>query len=156
MKPHIIISIILILFFISCASTKKIKFACDNLAREEKMEYKSGTESYSKTNVPALNEESTLSNYLIYAALNNPGLESAFNKWKAALEKVPQVRTLSDPIFSYEYSIKSEESVLRLEQEFPWFGKLDLEGQMALQEANIEGQMYQEEKLKLFYPNQFK
>ena len=34
--------------------------------------------------LPKLNEQSKLSDYLTYAALNNPGLEAAFNRWKAA------------------------------------------------------------------------
>jgi len=141
----------LIIFFISCASTKEFKSAYNSLVREERTEYKSGNQVYTKEKLPTLNEESSLSDYLIYAGLNNPGLESAFNNWKSALEKVPQAKYLPEPVLSYEYSIKEEVSVVRLEQEFPWFEKLDLEGKMALQMANIERQMYEEEKLKLFY-----
>jgi len=145
------IVISLIIFFVSCASTKEFKSAYNSLVREEKTEYKSGNQVYSKEKLPTLNEESSLSDYLVYAGLNNPGLESAFNNWKSALEKVPQARYLPEPILSYEYSIKEEVSVVRLEQELPWFEKLDLEGKMALQMANIERQMYEEEKLKLFF-----
>ncbi len=36
-----------------------------------------------------LTKDSGLSDYLAYAALNNPGLEAAFNRWKAALEQIP-------------------------------------------------------------------
>ena len=145
------IVISLIIFFVSCASTKEFKAAYNSLVREEKTEYKSGNQVYMKEKLPTLNEESSLSDYLIYAGLNNPRLESAFNNWKSALEKVPQAKYLPEPVLSYEYSIKEEVSVVRLEQEFPWFEKLDLEGKMALQMANIERQMYEEEKLKLFY-----
>ena len=39
-----------------------------------------------------LTEDSGLNSYLAHAAQNNPGLEAAFNRWKAALERVPQVK----------------------------------------------------------------
>ena len=39
--------------------------------------------------LPKLNEAARLDDYLAFAALNNPGLESAFNLWKAALERIP-------------------------------------------------------------------
>jgi hypothetical protein len=42
---------------------------------------------------------------LPYAALNNPGLEAAFNRWRAALERAPQASALPDPRFNYGYSI---------------------------------------------------
>ena len=42
---------------------------------------------WSQEALPQLNRQSTLSDYLAYAALNNPGLEAAFNRWKAALER---------------------------------------------------------------------
>ena len=46
---------------------------------------------------PELTEASGLADYLAYAALNNPSLEAAFNGWRAAVERVPQVRALPDP-----------------------------------------------------------
>ena len=58
----------------------------------------------------SLDPNSTLPNYLVYAALNSPGLEAAFNRWKAALERIPQARALSDPRFSYRYFIKEVET----------------------------------------------
>ncbi len=45
----------------------------------------------------------TLSDYLAYAALNNPGLEAAFYDWTRALERIPQVKSLPDPRFTYAY-----------------------------------------------------
>ncbi len=52
--------------------------------------------------LPGLTENSGLSDYLAYAALNNPGLEATFNRWKAALDRVPQVKSLPDPRFNYK------------------------------------------------------
>ncbi len=111
-----------------------------------------------KTGNAYLTEDAVLSDYLAYAALHNPELEAAFNLWKAALEKIPQVQSLPDPNFTYEYYIENVEThigmqrhMFNLSQTFPWFGKLSLLGELALQEANIQKQMYENLKLSLFY-----
>lgn len=108
--------------------------------------------------LPELTEGSGLTDYLAYAALNNPGLEAAFNRWKAALERVPQVRSLPDPRFTYRYFIREVETRVgpqrqsfELAQKFPWFGKLALRGGIALEAANAARQRYEAEKLTLFY-----
>ena len=108
--------------------------------------------------LPALDEKSTLSDYLTYAALNNPGLEAAFNKWKAALEKIPQVKSLPDPRFNYRYYIEPVETRVGAQRQafgasqmFPWFGKLDLQGDAAAQAANAARQRFEAAKFKLFY-----
>ncbi len=107
---------------------------------------------------PVLGEDATLSDYLAYAALKNPGLEAAFERWRAALERVPQVRSLPDPRFTYAYFIQEVETrvgpqkqKLGLSQVFPWFGKLELRGDVAVEAANAERQRYQAAKLELFY-----
>ncbi len=105
-----------------------------------------------------LTENSGLSDYLAYAALNNPGLEAAFNRFKAALERVPQVKALPDPRFNYKYFIEEVETRVGpqrqsfgISQLFPWFGKLDLRGDVAGQAANAARQRYEAAKLKLFF-----
>ncbi len=107
--------------------------------------------------LPALTENSVLPDYLAYAALNNPQLEAAFNRWKAALEMVSQARTLPDPKFNYGYFIREvetrvgpQEHRLGLGQTFPWFGKLKLRGEAALQGSQAVEQQYEAARLKLF------
>jgi outer membrane protein TolC len=104
-----------------------------------------------------LTEQSTLSDYLGFAALNNSGLEAAFMRWKAALERVPQARSLPDPRFSYRYFIREIETrvgpqkqAVEIGQMFPWFGKLDLAGAVAAQAAQSQFQKYESAKRKLF------
>lgn len=111
-----------------------------------------------EANLPELKENATLEDYLLYALLNNPGLQAAFDRWKAALEKVAPARTLPDPRFTYANYIKEvetrvgeQEQKFGLTQTFPWFGKLDLRGEIALQIANAEHQRYEAEKLNLIY-----
>jgi len=108
--------------------------------------------------LPEVSKTSGLNEYLRYAALNNPGLEAAFNRWKAALERVPQVRSLPDPRFTYQYYIEQVETrvgpqrqSVAAAQTFPWFGKLRLRGGIALEAANAERERYELAKLRLFY-----
>lgn len=108
--------------------------------------------------LPEITEKSTLSDYLAYAALNNPGLEAAFERWKAALQKIHQVTSLPDPRFTYGYFIQEVETRVgpqhqrfALNQTFPWLGKLQLQGDAAAEAARAEKARYDAAKLKLFY-----
>ncbi len=105
----------------------------------------------------ALDLNATLSDYLVFATLNNPGLEAAFHRWKAALERIPQARALPDPRFSYRFFIREVETrvgpqrqAFELSQMFPWFGKLDLAGNRAAQAAQADYHAYQLAKRPLF------
>ncbi len=105
-----------------------------------------------------LTDESSLPDYLTYAALKNPALEAAFNKWLAATERVPQVKALPDPRFTYRYFIEEVETRVgaqrqsfELAQTFPWFGKLALRGDAASEAANVAKQQFEQQKLLLFY-----
>jgi outer membrane protein TolC len=149
---------IAITLILGCASTRE-KHARSELRQVEKTRYVITEENGSTPqNLPKLTEDSTLSDYLEYAALNNPGLEAAFNRWKAALQTIPQARALNDPTFKYAYFIKEVETragpqrhKFELSQMFPWFGKLSAKGNIALEAANKEKERYEAEKLKLFF-----
>ncbi len=105
---------------------------------------------------PELSSKSTLRDYLIYAALNNPGLKADFLKWEAALEKIPQVTSLPDPQLGYMYYIQQgvmapQRQGLAVTQTFPWFGKLKLAGNAAAQAACAQKALFDAARLKLFY-----
>ncbi|MEE9371057.1 MAG: hypothetical protein V3W45_06260, partial [Sedimentisphaerales bacterium] len=51
-----------------------------------------------------------LQDYLRYAALHNAGLKAAFERWKAAIEQIPQAESLPDPKFTYGYFINEVET----------------------------------------------
>lgn len=100
----------------------------------------------------------TLQDYLRRAALRNPGLEAAFDRWKAALERVPQVTALPDPRFTYAYYIERVETrvgpqrqQVALAQTFPWFGKLRLRGDAAAADARAAQQEFERTKQRLFF-----
>lgn len=108
--------------------------------------------------IPLAMQADELNDYLAEAALNNTGLEASFNRWKAALEEVPQVKALPDPRFNYTYFIEEvetrvgpQEQKFGIAQTFPWFGKLKLKGSAAMEMAEAERQRYEQEKLNLFY-----
>ena len=101
-----------------------------------------------------LDENSTLQDYLAYAALHNPELQAAFNRWNASLEKIPQVQSLPDPQVGYTFEdmgggFGSLRHRVEVSQMFPWFGKRNLMGERARLEADIEGEMYRDMKLEL-------
>ena len=100
-----------------------------------------------------LSENSTLADYLSLAAANNPGLAAAEAKWKAAQERVPQAKALDDPRLSYRTSIAKgmRQHEVVIEQMFPWFGKLDLRGEVARHEAEAVRQQHQVQALKVAY-----
>lgn len=107
---------------------------------------------------PALTDDSTLADYLAYAALHNPGLEAAFNRWQAADARIGQVRSLPDPRFTYRYYIQevetrvgAQQQAFGISQTFPWFDKLSLKGDAASDAANAARKQYEAAKLKLFY-----
>ena len=106
----------------------------------------------------SLAEDSDINTYLAYAAQNNSGLEGAFNRWKAAVERIPQVEALPDPRFNYRYYISEVETrvgAMRqgfgLSQTFPWLGKLELSGNVAAEAAKAERYRFEATRLKLFY-----
>jgi outer membrane protein TolC len=110
-----------------------------------------------RAGLPKLTAESTLDDYVQYAALNNPALAAAFNRWKADLQQIPQVTALPDPRFTYQYYIQrvetrtgSQRQMLSLSQTFPWFGKLELRSRAAEQEANAAYQRFRQAELKAF------
>jgi len=107
--------------------------------------------------LPVLDEQSTLEDFLRYAALNNPGLEAAYHRWQASVERVDQVGVLPEPRFSYSYYIRNVETRVGpqrqkfgVSQRFPWFGKLQLREDAAARMADAEWERYEAAKLDLF------
>jgi len=107
---------------------------------------------------PELPDDPSLDDYIVYAALCNPGLRAAFETWKAKLERVVQTETLPDPRLSYTYYIREvetrvgpQEQRLGVAQSFPWFDKLSLRGNVAVEEANAAREQFDARRLLLEY-----
>jgi outer membrane protein TolC len=99
----------------------------------------------------------TLTTYFETAAENNPGLQSAYKEFEAALQKVPQVSSLPDPTFSFGYFISPVETRVgpqrarfSLTQMFPWFGTLEAQADAAAFMAEAKYQSFLDARNKLF------
>lgn len=103
-----------------------------------------------ETAIPDLGESTSLDEILALAEARNPGLQAAFDRWTAALEQVPQARSLPDPRASYAYFIEPVETRVGpqrqrfgVSQTIPLFGKLGLRGAVATQAANAASAQFE-------------
>ena len=84
-----------------------------------------------------------LEEYIREALDSNPQAREALSRYRAAVQKIPQVTALPDPMVTFTQFVRSVETrvgpqrnSLMLSQRFPWFGKLDLRGKIAVREAS--------------------
>jgi outer membrane protein TolC len=100
----------------------------------------------------------SLLRYLEIAAKYNPVVLQKFTEYQAALQKIPQVGSLSDPQLSVGVFLKPMELVsgnqvadIRLMQMFPWFGVLKYaKDEMSLM-ANAKFELFRDAKLQVYY-----
>jgi len=91
----------------------------------------------------ALDSDAGLLDYLRRAELENAGLQAAWSDWTAALERVPQVASLPDPVLRYRYFLEEvetrvgpQEQAFGLAQRIPWLSELARAGDVAAAEAD--------------------
>lgn len=87
----------------------------------------------------------TLQTLIEEAKQRNPEIQVARHRWEAAKALIPQVQTLPDPIIGFAYRGPDimREGRIAFQQEFPFFGKLGLRGQVA---GNVADQVREEYK----------
>jgi outer membrane protein TolC len=102
--------------------------------------------------------QDSLQLYLEAAAKSNPTVLQKFSEYQAALQKVPQVGSLSDPEFSLGVFLSPMELIsgnqvaeLRLMQMFPWFGTLRAAKDEMSQMANAKYESFRAAKLQVCY-----
>ena len=90
-----------------------------------------------------------LGEYIRTALESNPSVQTAYARYRAALQKVPQATALPDPTLTFGRFLRSVEtregpqlSTLTFSQRFPWFGKLDLKGRIAVKRAAALYRLY--------------
>lgn len=100
----------------------------------------------------------TLSEYYRIAADNNPGLQAQYRQVEAALQQVPQMRSLPDPTLSVsafgqmvETRVGPQQARFSLSQMFPWFGTLNAQGNAAARMAEARYQVFLDARNKLYY-----
>jgi outer membrane protein, heavy metal efflux system len=60
-----------------------------------------------KPPLPVLTADSSLSNYLAFAMLNQPKVEVAYYDWAASIERITQARSLPDPQLTFQMDIQN-------------------------------------------------
>jgi len=100
----------------------------------------------------------TLTGALEAAAHNNPELKAAFNRYLAALEKIPQAGALPDPQASFGFFVSPMANMngeqlgnIQLIQMFPWFGTLKAGKSEATEQAKAKLEGFNSVKADLFF-----
>jgi outer membrane protein TolC len=100
--------------------------------------------------------DAALAGYIEEAVERNPALSESVARYRAALQRIPQVTSLPDPMLDIRNDIRSPETrvgpqmiMLSISQTFPWFGKLDERGKVAAKEADAGRQMYAVRKAEI-------
>ena len=93
-----------------------------------------------KPALPVLAENSTLSNFLEYAMLNQPSVEAAYYDWAASVERITQARSFPDPQFTFQMDIQSVVTSVMpgLMGTIPWPAKLRLGAEAATAESQAK------------------
>lgn len=96
----------------------------------------------------------SLEDYLRQAQLANPQLKAFEQRYDAAMQRIPQVSALPDPMFQITNFVESvqtrtgpQENVLMLSQRIPWFGKLSSRESAASADAEALWYAYQNQQL---------
>ncbi len=99
------------------------------------------------------NDDPQLTDYIRLALDRNPGLSGALAQYRAALQRLPQVSALPDPMLAFtnylrtpETRVGSQTNAAALTQQFPWFGTLRVREQVAAKEAAGYRQQYEAAK----------
>jgi outer membrane protein TolC len=108
--------------------------------------------------VSIYSQSDSLYKYLEIAAKFNPSIQQKFSEYQAALERIPQAGSLSDPELTAGVFLSPMELVngnqvadIRLMQMFPWFGVLkNARDEMSLM-ANAKYELFRDTKLQVFY-----
>jgi len=107
------------------------------------------------TNLPDSNNFKTIEDYINFASSNSAELKAKFEEWQAAVEQIPQAKSLDDPIFTYkteEFSSSRQPDMQKygIEQMFPWFGTLKVRGDVASAQSKAVYKEYEAARLKVF------
>ena len=126
----------------------EVFLVCSGSAQTQQLSLQDGQEFYS--------DNPRLEQYVTDALRRNPGLQESLARYRAALQKVPQVTALPDPMLTFTQFIRSAETrvgpqlnTLMLSQKFPWFGKLDLKGRVVFKDAATRYQAYRAQEREI-------
>jgi outer membrane protein TolC len=99
------------------------------------------------------NGDLQLAAYIEQALDQNPAIGQSFARYRAALQRLPQVSALPDPMVGLTQYVRNPEtrvgpqtSMLSITQKFPWFGKLSDKEKVAAKEAAVFQEQHEAQK----------
>ena len=106
-----------------------------------------------KPELPVLTSQSSLSNFLAYALLNQPQVEAAYFDWLASVERITVERSLPDPQLTFQMDIQQVVTSIMpgLMMSFPGAGKLRAAGAVATAESEAKYYAFQTASLQSAY-----
>ncbi|MEW6027704.1 MAG: TolC family protein, partial [Planctomycetota bacterium] len=106
-----------------------------------------------KPPLPALKPDSSLSDFITYAVLNNPEAEVAFYDWKKTVEEITIAQSLPNPRLSFSAEIMSsvDKFLIGFMQDIPASGKLALEAEALSQEAQSKRYLFEHQLLETIF-----
>ncbi len=101
-------------------------------------------------------EDMELESWVQYGLAHNTSLKADFDRWRSATERVAQVEALPDPIFTFFQFVEDlqtrtgpQRRRYGISQALPWFGKLDLRGEVAFQDSEVRWQAVMQRRLQV-------
>ena len=94
--------------------------------------------------------------YVLIALERNPAIKSAQRRYRKLLERIPQARSLADPMLQVSFigemaetAAGQVEAMTRISQKFPYPGKLATRGEVAAHEAAAAGREVEVTRLRI-------
>jgi outer membrane protein TolC len=105
---------------------------------------------------PIFGDDTPLAELLLHAQRANPDVRAAFERWRAALERVPQAGALPEPrltLAAYLAEVETRVGPLQgrigLSQPLPWFGERDLRGEVAFAAAEAAREQVESARIEV-------
>ncbi len=146
-------SVVLLLFVVGCSSVNSVNYQTAD--QKTKIQTDKSVQTPSQPEVKdeemLLESPLLLPDVLAFASESNPSLKASESRWSASKEMPVQARTLNDPMLSAQYMTDSamNKTGVMLSQKIPWFGKLNLRGEIAEADVLIAEQRHINEKWHL-------
>ncbi|MEL6499714.1 MAG: TolC family protein [Planctomycetota bacterium] len=103
---------------------------------------------------PALTESASADDFVRYALYHSPKVEAAYQRWAAAAERLPQVRSLPDPRVNFGFFLDevetrtgAQQARVGVSQSFPWPGLLSDREDAAALAARAAWQQFEAARL---------
>jgi len=105
---------------------------------------------------PALAAGASADEFVRYALYNSPRIEAAYQRWVAATERLPQVRSLPDPRVNFGFFLDevetrtgAQQARVGVSQSFPWAGLLSDREDAAALAARAEWRQFEAARLEV-------